>query len=244
MSNTISVEDQKILAAQTAIDRLISEGLIHSGMKIGLGTGSTAVHAVKRLAEYIAKGVLKDIAAVATSFQTSIICEECNIPLFSLSSRRINGCLDLTIDGADEIDAKKNLIKGGGAALLREKIVAYNSNLFVIIGDETKSVNTLGIRFPLPIEIVPEARLSIIKKLEETYGVSTIIRDGVRKKGPVITDNGNFIVDVKWPANEKVDPVKLESELNAIPGVIENGFFTQKTPRVFLGRSNSAVEER
>ena len=232
MSNTISVEDQKILVARTAIDKLISEGLIYSGMKIGLGTGSTAMPAVKRLAEYIAKG----------KFQTSIACEEFNIPIFSLSSGRINGSLDLTIDGADEIDSKKNLTKGGGAALLREKIIAYNSELFVVIGDETKSVKTLGVNFPLPIEIVPEARLSIMKKLE-SYGVSMIIRDGIRKKGPVITDNGNFIMDIKWPANAKINPVKLESELNAIPGIIENGFFTQKPPRVFLSHSNGTVEE-
>ena len=242
MSNTISSEDQKILVAHTAIDKLIAEGLIHSGMKIGLGTGSTAMPAVKRLAEYIAKGTLKDIAAVPTSFQTSIACEEFNIPIFSLSSGRINGSLDLTIDGADEIDTKKNLIKGGGAALLREKIIAYNSAVFVVIADESKSVKALGVNFPLPIEIVPEARLSIMKKLE-AYGVSMIIRDGVRKKGPVITDNGNFIMDIKWSAHEKINPVKLESELNAIPGIIENGFFTQKTPRVFLSRASGIVEE-
>lgn len=242
MSNTISSEDQKILVAHTAIDKLIAEGLIHSGMKIGLGTGSTAMPAVKRLAEYIAKGTLKDIAAVPTSFQTSIACEEFNIPIFSLSSGRINGSLDLTIDGADEIDTRKNLIKGGGAALLREKIIAYNSAVFVVIADESKSVKTLGVNFPLPIEIVPEARLSIMKKLE-AYGVSMIIRDGVRKKGPVITDNGNFIMDIKWSAHEKINPVKLESELNAIPGIIENGFFTQKTPRVFLSKANGIVEE-
>ena len=242
MSNTISVEDQKILVAHTVIDKLVSEGLIHSGMKIGLGTGSTAMPAVKRLAEYIAKGKLKNIAAVPTSFQTSIACEEFNIPIFSLSSGRISGALDLTIDGADEIDPKKNLIKGGGAALLREKIIAYNSELFVVIGDETKRVKMLGVNFPLPIEIVPEARLSIMKKLE-SYGVSMILRDGIRKKGPVITDNGNFIMDIKWPAHAKISPTKLESELNAIPGIIENGFFTQKTPRVFLSSSNGTVEE-
>ena len=242
MNNTVSIEDQKVLVAHTAIDKLIAEGVIHSGMKIGLGTGSTALPAVKRLAEYIAKGSLHDIAAVPTSFQTSIACEEFNIPIFSLSSGRISGSLDVTIDGADEIDCKRNLIKGGGAALLKEKIVAYNSDVFVVIGDETKSVKNLGIAFPLPIEIVPEARLSIMKKLE-VYGVSMILRDGVRKKGPVITDNGNFILDIKWPPNAKINPAKLESELNAIPGIVENGFFTQKPPRVFLSRSNGLVEE-
>ena len=144
MSNTISVEDQKILVAHTAIDKLISEGVIHSGMKIGLGTGSTAMPAVKRLAEYIAKEKLKNIVAVPTSFQTSIACEAFNIPIFSLSSGRISGSLDLTIDGADEIDPKKNLIKGGGAALLREKIIAYNSEQFVIIHSQSKLYRKLG----------------------------------------------------------------------------------------------------
>lgn len=238
----MNTEDQKKLVAHTAIDTLISEGLIRSGMKIGLGTGSTAMPAVKRLAEHIEKGRIKDIAAVPTSFQTSIACEQFSIPIFSLSSGRINGTLDLTIDGADEIDPKKNLVKGGGAALLREKIIAYNSEFFIVIGDETKRVKSLGVHFPLPIEIVPEARLSIMKKLE-SYGVSMIIRDGIRKKGPVITDNGNFIMDITWPSHAKINPVKLESELNAIPGIIENGFFTQKTPRVFLSHADGTVEE-
>ncbi|MEL3905463.1 MAG: ribose-5-phosphate isomerase RpiA [Treponema sp.] len=242
MTNTMASDDQKILVARTAIDTLISEGLIYSGMKIGLGTGSTAMPAVKRLAEHLAQGTLTNIAAVPTSFQTSIACEEFNIPIFSLSSGRINGHLDLTIDGADEIDSKKNLVKGGGAALLREKIIAYNSTHFIIIAEETKNVKTLGVRFPLPIEIVPDARLSIMKKLE-TYGVSMILRDGVRKKGPVITDNGNFILDVTWPQNEKINPAKLEGELNAIPGVVENGFFTQKTPRIFLSTSAGTIRE-
>ncbi len=242
MNNTVSMDDRKTLVAHAAIDTLIAEGAIHSGMKIGLGTGSTALPAVKRLAEYIAKGTLKDIAAVPTSFQTSIACEEFNIPIFSLSSGRINGSLELTIDGADEIDAKKNLTKGGGAALLREKIIAYNSDRFIVIADETKCVKTLGISFPLPIEIAPEARLSIMKRLE-IYGVSMILRDGVRKKGPVITDNGNFILDITWPAHTKINPVKLESELNAIPGVIENGFFTQKKPRIFLSTESGSVTE-
>ena len=226
------MDDRKTLVAHAAIDTLIAEGAIHSGMKIGLGTGSTALPAVKRLAEYIAKGTLKDIAAVPTSFQTSIACEEFNIPIFSLSSGRINGSLELTIDGADEIDAKKNLTKGGGAALLQ----------IIVIADETKCVKTLGISFPLPIEIAPEARLSIMKRLE-IYGVSMILRDGVRKKGPVITDNGNFILDITWPAHTKINPVKLESELNAIPGVIENGFFTQKKPRIFLSTESGSVTE-
>ena len=108
MSNTLSIDEQKKRVAQTAIDTLIGEKLIHSNMKIGLGTGSTAMPAVKRLADYIANGTLQNIAAVPTSFQTSIACEELGIPIFSLSSGKINGRVELTIDGADEIDPKKN----------------------------------------------------------------------------------------------------------------------------------------
>lgn len=117
----ISKDGQKILAATTAIDSLIKEGKIFSGMKIGLGTGSTAMPAVKRLAQRIEDGTLKDIKAVATSFQTTLACEELGIPVYTLNDRAINGTLDLAIDGADEIDPDNNLIKGGGAALLREK---------------------------------------------------------------------------------------------------------------------------
>ncbi|MGP1455170.1 MAG: ribose-5-phosphate isomerase RpiA [Treponema sp.] len=242
MSNTLSSDEQKKRVAQTAIDTLIGEKLIHSDMKIGLGTGSTALPAVKRLADYIANGTLQNIAAVPTSFQTSIACEELGIPIFSLSSGKINGHVELTIDGADEIDPKKNLIKGGGAALLREKIIAYNSDVFVVISDESKGVKMLGEHFPVPVEIVPEARLSIMHRLAQ-YGVSMVLREGVRKKGPVVTDNGNFILDIKWPAHEKINPVKWEQELNTIPGVIENGFFTQKTPRVFMCTTEGVVHE-
>lgn len=242
MSKIISTDEQKILVANHAVDTLVKEGVLRSGMKIGLGTGSTAMPAVKRLAEYIENGTLKDIAAVPTSFQTSLACEDYRIPVFSLTSARINGSLDLTIDGADEVDEDRYLVKGGGAALLKEKIIAYNSSYFVVIGDATKSVKQLGISFPLPIEIVPEARVSIIKRLE-SYGVAIVLRDGIRKKGPVITDNGNFILDITWPAGAAVNPAALEYELNTIPGVIENGFFTQKQPRVFLSTEDGSVKE-
>ncbi|PIE98357.1 MAG: ribose 5-phosphate isomerase A [Treponema sp.] len=230
----------KELAGNFAIDYLVKEKILQSGMKVGLGTGSTAMPAIKRIAEYIRKNKLKNIVAVPTSFQTSIACEELNIPVYSLSSGIIDGELDLAIDGADEVDNKKYLIKGGGAALLKEKIIAYNSKKYFIVVGENKKVHSLGKHFPLPLEIVPEARLSVMKALEQ-YGVSSILRNGVRKMGPVITDNGNFIIDITFP-DSKIKPEKFECEINAIPGVVENGFFTKNIPTVFVAKTNGEVE--
>ena len=132
MSN-LSQSEQKVLVATTAIDRLFEKGLIFSGMKIGLGTGSTAMPAVKRLAEHIQNGKVKDVKAVVTSFQTAVACQELGIPVYTLNDKIIGGQLDLAIDGADEVDDDCNCIKGGGAAHLREKLVEYNSKIFVVI---------------------------------------------------------------------------------------------------------------
>ena len=199
----LSQKEQKELVGKTAIDTLIKMGMIKSGMKLGLGRGSTAMPAVKALAERISDGTLKDIKVVATSFQTEIACENYGIPVFSLNSRQIAGHLDLAVDGADEITPQKHLIKGGGGAHLREKLVEYNAERFVVVADETKKVASLGTKFPLPVEIVMEARVSAIKALE-ALGAECSIREGVKKAGPVISDNGNLIVDCLW--KKPVDP--------------------------------------
>ena len=237
----ISQSEQKKLAATTAIDTLVEKGLIFSGMKIGLGTGSTALPAVKRLSEYIAEGKLKDIKAVATSFQTENACADWGVPVYSFRDRVIDGQLDLAIDGADEIDNNNNCIKGGGAALLREKIVAYNAKTFVVVADSSKAVNTLGTKFALPIEIIPEAYIPIKKQLEK-IGAKVVLREGVRKCGPVITDNGNQIIDCLW--ENPVDPCKLEDEINDITGVVETGFFTKNKPIAFIAKADGNVEIR
>ena len=244
--NKLSQSEQKVLVATTAIDRLFEKGLIFSGMKIGLGTGSTAMPAVKRLAELIDEGKIKDIKAVATSFQTTLACEELKIPVFSLSSSEIGGKLDLAIDGADEISAENHLIKGGGAAHLKEKLVEYNAEKLVIIADESKVVEDLGTVFPLPVEVIPEARLSVMQALE-VLGANCKIREGVKKAGPVVTDNGNLIIDCLWDkvdGKSPVNPMLLEDEINKIVGVVENGFFTKKMPLVFIGKADGTVEER
>ncbi|OJF77382.1 MAG: ribose 5-phosphate isomerase A [Treponema sp. CETP13] len=238
--SSLTQKEQKKLVGKVAIDTLIEKKLIFSGMKIGLGTGSTAMTAVTRLAERISDGTLRDIKAVSTSFQTANACEEYGIPVFTLNSKLINGKLDLAIDGADEISPEKHLIKGGGAAHVKEKIIEYSSNQLVIIADESKLVATLGTKFALPVEVIADARVPVTQALEK-LGAKCVLREGVRKCGPVITDNGNQIIDCTW--EQPVNAVKLEDKINSITGVVENGFFTKKNPIVFIANADGSVQE-
>ncbi|MCQ2575903.1 MAG: ribose-5-phosphate isomerase RpiA [Treponema sp.] len=233
--------EQKVLVATTAIDTLIEKGKIFSGMKIGLGTGSTAMPAVKRLAERIQNGDLKDIKAVVTSFQTQNACQDYGIPVYSLNDKIIGGELDLAIDGADEVDPQCNCIKGGGAAHVREKLVEYNSKVFVVIADSSKSVSTIGTKFPVPVEIIGEARIPVTNALNK-LGATCVLREGVRKCGPVITDNGNQILDCTW--KEPINVPEFEDKINGIVGVVENGLFTKNKPIVFISKEDGSVEIR
>jgi len=217
------------------------DALVKSGMKLGLGTGSTAIHAVRRVGELLAKGTLRDISAFATSFQTEIECEKLGIPVYSLNSKELVKGLDLTIDGADEVDPQNRLIKGGGGAMLVEKLAAYSSALFAVIVDESKVVQSMGTGFPVPVEVVPSARVQVSRVFEE-LGANVILREALRKAGPVITEHGNLILDLRF--SSPVDPVKMETEINNIPGVVENGFFTGNIPVVFIARSDGTVETR
>jgi len=226
----------KEAAGKAAVDEMVK-----SGMKLGLGTGSTAIHAVRRVGELLSQGVLRDICAFATSFQTEIECEKLRIPFFTLNSRELSSGLDLTIDGADEVDPQNRLIKGGGGAHLIEKIAAYASAQYAITVDESKITERLGCGFPVPVEVVPEARARVTMVLEK-LGANVMLREAVRKAGPVITEHGNLILDIRF--NSTVDPTLMETEINTIPGVVENGFFTQKTPVVYIARSNGTVEKR
>jgi ribose 5-phosphate isomerase A len=189
----------------------------------------------------MAQGRLKNILAVPTSLQTLMECEKWGIPLSTLNSADIEGRLDLTIDGADEADGENRLVKGGGGALLLEKVTAYASDFYCIVADESKIVEHLGLRFPLPLELVPEARIPVIRALE-TYGAEPVLREAVRKAGPVITEHGNLLLDLRFRA--PVDPSVLEGELNRIPGVVENGFFTRLRPLVYVGHADGRLEVR
>ena len=243
----LSQKEQKALVGNAVIDRLFERGLIKSGMKIGLGTGSTAIIAVERLASYIRDGKVSGVKAVATSFQTHIACEENGIPVYTLNSKEIAGKLDLSIDGADEIDPDNNLIKGGGAAHVQEKIVEYNTKRLVIIADESKLVPHLGTKFPLPVEIIPASRGPVVREMEK-LGASCVLRSCAGKDGPIVTDNGNQILDCIWPAlsdgSSPVNPAKMEDRVNKITGVVENGFFTKNKPLVFIAHADGTVEER
>lgn len=237
----LSQAEQKKLVGAYAVDKLLEEGLIFSGMKIGLGTGSTAMPAVERLAHHLHSGTIKDIKAVATSFQTTIACEQLGIPVYSMNATVIGGQLDLAIDGADEISPENHLIKGGGAALLLEKIVAYNAKQFVVVADSSKDVPHLGTGFALPVEIIAEARSSLVRQLEG-LGAQCSLREGVRKAGPVVTDNGNLILDLLW--KEPVDAASLEDRIKGLVGVVEVGFFTKNKPRCYIARKDGIVTVR
>lgn len=226
----------KELVGRTAVDALVK-----SGMKLGLGTGSTALPAVRRVGRLLKDGALSDIKAVATSLQTEIECEAWGIPLYSLNSSAIGGELDLAIDGADEVDPAGNLTKGGGGALLLEKIVAYSARAFAVVVDESKLVERLGLSFPVPIEIVPDARVSVARELV-ALGAEPVLRQAVRKAGPVVTERGNLLLDLRFES--WIDPADLEARIALIPGVVETGFFTRKKPVVFVARADGTVETR
>ena len=195
---------------------------VADGMKLGIGTGSTAEAFVRVLAPKVEAGL--DIIGVPTSERTRALCEELNIPLTTLDE---TPALDLTIDGADEIDAALNLIKGGGGALLREKIVATASSRMIVIADESKLVNNLG-AFDLPIEVnifgLAATRI-MIEKASEKLGVTGDLRGRMTDEGkPFETDGGHLILDASF--GHIGDPEALETALNSIPGVVENGLFT------------------
>jgi ribose 5-phosphate isomerase A len=233
-------------AVKEAAGRAAVDDLVKSGMKLGLGTGTTAIHAVRRIGELLARGDISGLRVFPTSFQTQLECERLRIPVYSLNSPELEGGLDLTIDGADEIDPENRLIKGGGGALLIEKLAAYASAAYAIAASETKLVEHLGIGFPLPVELIPEARVPVSRSLEK-LGARVTLREALRKAGPVISEHGNIFLDIRF--REPVDPAALETEINTIPGVVENGFFTGPRgralrPAVYIGRTDGRVEAR
>ncbi len=203
--------------------------MVKDGMFVGLGTGSTVFFAMERLGERIKSEGLR-ISGVPTSYQTAQRAEEYGIPLTTLS---LHPKLDIAIDGADQVSPEKYLIKGRGAALLREKIVADAADRFVVVIDESKSVP--GLSAAVPLEILPFAYGSVCRRLRELGG-DAVMRCGVKKDGPVVSDNGNFIFDCAF--GEIAEPKKLEDSINAIPGVLECGIFSKLTDKttVIIGK--------
>jgi ribose 5-phosphate isomerase A len=200
--------DAKKIAAEMAA------GFVKNEMIVGLGTGSTVYYAIHKLGEMVKQGL--KIRTVSSSIQSEKIAKELNIP--SVDFKEIDH-IDLYIDGADEVDENYNLIKGGGGALLREKILAYNSLRYIVVVDESKLVKTLG-KFPLPVEVVPFA-LSLTLSHIRTLGAELVVRQ--REGKDFITDNGNLIADCSF--SSITDPVLLNRKLHEIPGVVETGLF-------------------
>jgi ribose 5-phosphate isomerase A len=216
----------KKMVAEAAVE------LIEDGMTVGLGTGSTAHWAIVKLGEKVGKGL--KIKAIATSKESDSLARDHNIPIVSFSD--IDN-IDITIDGADEVDEDLNLIKGGGGALLREKIIAVASEKLIIIVDDTKRVKQLG-TFPLPVEVVPFGVENTMVKLEKLGCITNLRMTDEHDRFK--TDNGNYVVDCKFGPIE--NPKSLSQHLNSIPGVVENGLFIGIAQKVFVGFQNGKVE--
>jgi len=202
---------------------------VKDGFIVGLGSGSTAAFAIEALSERIEKENLH-IMGIPTSYQAFLLAVECGIPITTLDEHPV---IDVTIDGADQLTPELYLIKGGGAAMAREKIVAASSKLNVIIGDQPKKVKLLGENNQfVPIEVLPFA-IALVKRKIAAIGGKPVVREGKGKLGPVITDNGNVVIDAYF--GEIKNPADLAVKAKMIPGVVETGFFISLTDIVYIG---------
>jgi ribose 5-phosphate isomerase A len=202
---------------------------VQSGMVVGLGTGSTTAYAIEGIGKRLASGEITDIKGIPTSFQAIVLARKYGIPLVGLDEVEK---IDIAIDGADEVDPQKNLIKGGGAAHTQEKIVDSLAEQFIVVVDSGKLVDKLGSTFLLPVEVLPMAVAPVTRALEKLGGKPEL-RMGVKKAGPVVTDQGNLVIDVKF--DHIPNPAELEKTINNIPGVLENGLFVGVTDVVLVG---------
>ncbi|MDD1771809.1 MAG: ribose-5-phosphate isomerase RpiA [Methanomassiliicoccales archaeon] len=212
------MSERKRLAAERAVE------FVQDGMKVGLGTGSTAAFAIDAIGRLVKDGY--DLLAVPTSVISERQARELGIPLATLEEA---GTLDITIDGADEVDGNLDLIKGMGGALLREKIVAYSTRQEIIIVDDSKLVHELGTKFPLPVEVVQFSHGRTRMFMEE-LGCKAELRGGA---APFVTDNGNFIYHLHFEHGIR-DPYELQRKLDDIPGVVEMGLFLKMAKKVIV----------
>jgi ribose 5-phosphate isomerase A len=228
--NLEPIQEAKQKAALEAVKH------VRDGFIVGLGSGSTAAFAIEALGERVKREKLR-IMGVPTSYQAFLLAVECGIPITTLDEHPL---INVTVDGADQITPELFLIKGMGAALAREKIVAAASKLNIIIADEKKKVKVLGENNQsVPIEVLPFA-ISLVKRKIINVGGMPVLREGKGKLGPVITDNGNAILDSYF--GEVAKPAELEVKLKMIPGVVETGFFVGLTDIAYIGTVN-AVEK-
>ena len=214
-----SQDFQKKAAAERALEFILDNSIV------GLGTGSTVKYLLEGLSSRVRGGLR--IKGVPTSRNTAALANQLGIPILD---EEADWAIDITIDGADQVDDQFNLVKGGGGALLREKIVAKSARRFIVIVDAGKRVPFLGSSVPIPVEVVPFGWPSTLRLVEQ-LGSGVSLRN--RKGSAFVTDNGNYILDLEIP--EVFDPPDLEARLNQIPGVVENGIFTGMTSTLIVG---------
>jgi ribose 5-phosphate isomerase A len=221
------IEEAKKNAAKEAVKH------VKDGFVVGLGSGSTAAYAIEKIANRIKHEGIK-VLGIPTSYQAFMLAIKHGVPITTLEE---HPNLDLTIDGADQVDRRLNLIKGMGGALVREKIVAKASKKLIVVADESKKVKVLGENnHPVPIEVIPFSVPLVMRELKK-FGGKPVLREGTKKVGPVITDNGCLIIDANF--GHIRNPEALEHKLNCIPGVVENGLFIKMAKIVYFGKSSS-----
>jgi ribose 5-phosphate isomerase A len=203
---------------------------VKSDTVVGLGTGSTTAFAIQYIGDRLATGELRNIVGVPTSFQAEVLAKKYGIPLTTLDAV---DHIDIAIDGADEVDPQKNLIKGGGAAHTREKVVDALAEQFIVVVDGGKLVDKLGSTFLLPVEVIPMAVAPVMRSLKKLGGRPEL-RMGIKKAGPVVTDQGNLVIDVKFDSID--NPAELEKTINNLPGVLENGLFVGVADVILVGK--------
>lgn len=236
IAKNMSLEEAKRVAAYRAVDQFVTNNCV-----FGVGSGSTVVYAVQRLAERVETENLK-VICIPTSFQAKQLIVKYNLNLGELDT---NPNIDITIDGADEVDAQMTLIKGGGGCLLQEKIVASCSKKLIVIADYTKDSEKLGDRYKkgIPIEVVPMAYVPITNKIISLFGGEIKLRSAIAKAGPVVTDNGNFILDWMFK-DQDLDWASVNQTIKMIPGVVETGLFVNMCLKAYFGQAEGNVVER
>jgi len=231
------IEEAKRKAAHKAVDDYLKNNTV-----IGIGSGSTIVYAVERIAQIISQNSW-NVKCVPTSFQSKLLIKQHKLNLVDLEDYQK---LDVCFDGADEVDNDLTLIKGGGACLTQEKIVAFTTSKLVIVADYRKNSTKLGQNWSkgIPIEVIPLAYAVVKQFIESNLDGEVILRQAVNKAGPVITDNGNFILDWKFNQNKSYNWSEINTRLISIPGVLETGLFIDMARKVYFGNENGTISER
>lgn len=202
---------------------------LEHGMTVGLGTGSTTAFAIAAIGKRIEQEGL-EVRGIPTSSSAELLAREHNVPLCTFND--VHGKLDIAFDGADEVTPDLDLIKGRGAAHTREKIIASQSSRFMVLVDPSKLVNQLGTKAPVPIEVLPIATPVIIRTLQ-SMGANASLRSGLRKDGPIVTDQGFWVIDAEFASI--ADPAELSRELLCMPGVLDHGLFVGLATEVIIG---------